>query len=346
LSDVTLERKVAALRSPATYPEPTLSVRSIETHFAWVFLTDDFAYKMKKPVRLAGMDLGSIDARARNCAEEVRLNRRLSADVYLDVMPLNVDSAGTLRLAGRGSVTEWLIKMRRLPESDMLDRCIATSTAEPAALRAVGTRLAKFYRSQPSIGFEPAQYGARLTMQIEADRQSLLDARLGLSRTEVHLLMDAQLEARTRLADEIEQRAADGRIVEAHGDLRPEHVCLSEPPRIIDCLEFSLDLRTLDPLEELAFFHIECERLGARWIGATVLEAYRNESGDAFTQALWHFYCSRRATVRAKIVAWHLLDEQQRDLAPWTARAEEYLAHALQYARAAARPGTITIPTA
>ena len=40
-----------------------------------------------------------------------------------------------------------------------------------------------------------------------------------------------------------DERARAGRIVEGHGDLRPEHVCLEREPQIIDCLEFSRDFR-------------------------------------------------------------------------------------------------------
>ena len=65
-----------------------------------------------------------------------------------------------------------------------------------------------------------------------------------------------------RLAAELDSRAARGCVVEAHGDLRPEHVCLLPEPQIIDCLEFSRDFRILDPADELAFLALECERLG------------------------------------------------------------------------------------
>jgi aminoglycoside phosphotransferase family enzyme len=43
------------------------------------FLTDAHAYKLKKPVRTAFVDLRSVDARRRNCAAELRLNRRLTS---------------------------------------------------------------------------------------------------------------------------------------------------------------------------------------------------------------------------------------------------------------------------
>ncbi len=345
---VSLERKVLALSSPQTYPQPTSRVSWIETHFAWVFLTDDFAYKMKKPVVLGAMDLGLLEMRARNCAEEVRLNRRLAPDVYLGVLPLTLERDGRLAVDGDGSVADWLVKMRRLREHDMLDCAIATGTVNPNALHAVGRMLASFYERQAGIAFAAGEYRARLAGQIDADRRALADARLALSQARVRLLIDEQLAALELLAAELGTRAASARIVEAHGDLRPEHICLSEPPCVIDALEFSFDLRTLDSLEELAFLFIECEQAGAAWAGAAVLEACRSELRDAFTPALWNFYCSRRATVRAKIIAWHMLDEKLREVAPWSERAELYISRALHYIQAAvqsARADVAIAPT-
>lgn len=132
---------------------------------------------------------------------------------------------------------------------------------------------------------------------------------------------------------ELGHRALEGRIVDAHGDLRPEHICLSDPPCIIDALEFSADLRTLDALEELAFLMVECEVAGAADVGVQILDAYGDESCDRFSPGLLDFYRARRTTVRAKIIAWHLCDPSVMHLAPWASRAGAYIEMAERYAR-------------
>lgn len=101
-----LEDKVQALRLVATYPEQPAAVEAIETHFAWVFLVGERAYKLKKPVAVPGMDLRTLDARRLSCAEELRLNRRLAPDVYLDVVPLVRGADATLRVGGKGSIVD------------------------------------------------------------------------------------------------------------------------------------------------------------------------------------------------------------------------------------------------
>src|SRR5512145_1347119 len=53
---------------------------------SWVFLTDTKAWKLKKPVRYDFLDFSTLEARRRDCEEELRLNRRLAADVYYDAV--------------------------------------------------------------------------------------------------------------------------------------------------------------------------------------------------------------------------------------------------------------------
>ena len=84
--EVTLDSKVAFLRQPTSFQEPTYRVEAIETHMSWVFLTDHHAYKLKKPVSYDFLDFSALDARRLYCQEEVRLNARLAAEVYLGIV--------------------------------------------------------------------------------------------------------------------------------------------------------------------------------------------------------------------------------------------------------------------
>lgn len=322
-----IAERLQALRSPATYDTAT-SVEVIETHFAWVFLAGEHAYKMKKPVIYPQLDLRSIQARESNCAEELRLNRRLAPDVYRGIVPLVRGSDGTLRLGrlgGEGTVVDWLVWMKRLPAELMLDRAIAAGTASAGALDAVGVMLAQFYREQQRISFLPDEYVARISEQIQTDQIALCHEQLGLDPQRVHAALAAMQESLVAVHEELAVRALERRIVDAHGDLRPEHICLCQPPCVIDSLEFSQDLRTLDPMEELAFLQLECEVAGDASVGERVLNAYRGESRDRCSARLFDFYQSRRAMVRAKIVAWHLCDPSVMALAPWREQAQSYL---------------------
>ena len=87
---VDISRKVAVLASSQVYAERPAQVEIVETHFSWVFLTERYVYKLKKPLRGEGFDFSTAEARRRNAEAEVRLNRRLAPGVYIGVVPLTL----------------------------------------------------------------------------------------------------------------------------------------------------------------------------------------------------------------------------------------------------------------
>ena len=335
---VSTAAKVAALRRPSCYPLPTQAVAAIETHMSWVFLTDAHAWKLKKPVRNGPQDFASLAARRFYCLEELRLNRRLAAPVYLDVLPLCVEAGGELRVGGEGPVVDWLVQMKRLPAAQMLDALLARGAATAAQLQGVAARLCRFYRAQPPAPLEGPGYRALLLRQLAESERELCDPAWALPAARIRILCAAQrrfVEASARLLD---GRVAGGRVVEGHGDLRPEHVYLGEPPAIIDCLEFSAELRLLDCADEVGFLALECERAGAPALAGALLEAYRAGSGDPVPDALVHFYQALRGCVRARLAIGHLRDARHRGSPKWRQRARRYLALAVRHLRAASAP--------
>jgi aminoglycoside phosphotransferase family enzyme len=330
-----LADKVACLRRAESYPEPTTPVEAVETHMSWVFLTDRHAYKLKKPVRHAFLDFSTLAARKARCEDELRLNRRLAPDVYLDMVALTADASGRLALAGDGAPVEWLVKMHRLPRDRMLDVALARGEVRDEQIAALAEVLAGFYQSLPPIAMSLAEYRDRLVRDIEACRTELGDRSHGLPGDSFAATADTLIAFVARESNLLEARLAAGRIVEGHGDLRPEHVCLLERPVVIDCLEFNREFRVLDVADELAYLAMECARLGAQGVGEAILAACCERMGDRVPQRLLRFYCGYRALVRAKIATWHTRDATPGEIEKWRTRARQYLALAAAYAQEA-----------
>jgi aminoglycoside phosphotransferase family enzyme len=323
--DFSLADKVAFLERRESFPEPTSGVEAIETHMSWVFLTDDYAYKLKKPVRFKLLNLATLEDRKRNCEAEVLWNRRLAPDVYLGVVPLGVDENGQLVLGSETRVVDWLVKMRRLPSERMLDRVIVNGQVERADLRRVAETLAAFYQRAPRASLGDAEYRLRFVREIDEIGRELEEiSPIAKGRIEVistELLGFARLQA-----DLLGARVREGRIVEAHGDLRPEHVCLLSAPVIIDCLEFDPDLRLLDPADELSFLTVECELAGGPpFIEQVLFGTYGERTSDRPPRPLVRFYKTFRAFLRAKISIWHLKDREVKDSDKWVSKTNRYI---------------------
>jgi aminoglycoside phosphotransferase family enzyme len=333
-----LRAKVAFLSDPASYPAKPAAVEVVQTHMSCVFLTDRHAYKLKKPVRFDFLDFSSLEARRVNCEEELRLNRRLARDVYIEVIPLMSapDDRLVLGGGGGGEVVDWLVKMRRLPARLMLDHAMREGGVTRDDVRRFTRVLAGFYRHAPRVVVDPGEYRERFRAGIRDSRHALAVPEFGLPPARLEAVTAGLLEVVEREAPRFDRRVLERRIVEGHGDLRPEHVCLEPEPLFIDCLEFSAAWRRLDPADELSYLAMECEYAGAPWIGEVVLDTYRNACGDDPPATLLDFYAGFRAVVRAKLAAWHLRDHLgPAEEGQWIARARRYLELAERHARAA-----------
>lgn len=335
---IDVATKVAHLSRADSYPFPAATVEVVETHMSWVFLVGDFVYKMKKPIALPFVDFRTLSARKYFCDQSLRLNRRLAPSVYLDVVPLISDDSGHLRLEGRAEAgtetVEWLEKMRRLPEAMMLDQAIARGTVTTADAQRVARRLAVFYRDAKPVALTTQDYRLKLRDEIETHFRVLAAPDFDLPAPVLTILKVSLLDFLDNNRALFDTRVAEGYIVEAHGDLRPEHICLLAEPVIIDCLEFDRAVRTKDTVHELAFLAMECELAGAAFIGQQVFATYSRETGDRPPAALINFYKLLEAIVRARLAALHIRDHPVEVHAHWLQRAGIYLNLAENYRQA------------
>lgn len=323
----SMEHKVAFLSSAASH-RGVEEVEVKETRMAWVFLAGDRVYKMKKPVRYPYLDYSTPEKRRRICETELGLNRRLAPDVYLRVAPLTAQASG-LAIDGSGEIVDWMVVMHRLPRSRFLDSAIEAGSVTSAHVARVADRLTAFYRDLPAQEIDPQARVETLFGEIDKGVDVLGEAEFGATADRGRAALVRLRAVLERDPGIVTERITAGRIVEGHGDLRPEHVCLTDPPVMIDCLEFSRDLRLVDPFDELAFLAMECAAMGAPWIGPLLIgrcaEALAQDRPSAAQLA---FYTACRATLRARQSLEHLLEPDPREPEKWRPKARRYFAEA------------------
>lgn len=322
--NTTLAAKVAFLSCVQSYPRAPKTVERRETHMSWLFLADDAVYKLKKPVHFSYLDYSTLEKREAACRAEIRLNRRLARDVYRGVTPL-VRTKHGLSLDGEGEPVDWLVVMRRLDERRMLDQIIEAEAVETWHIDRLVATLTQFYRQARLVHLPAPLQLAAWNRSLADNRRVLLDARLKMPAGLVERIDGVQRRFLARRSDMLAARMRERRIVDGHGDLRPEHIFLDDPIRIIDCLEFNARLRAVDPFDEIAFLGVECERLGAAWVGETIEWRMRRELHDGPPEDLFRFYRCHRATLRARLAIAHLLEANPRTPEKWPRLARSYL---------------------
>jgi len=331
--DVAITEKVHFLRDPRNYPGRENAIEVTQTHFSWVFLTEKHAYKLKKPARGEGFDFRSAERRLRNALAEIRLNRRLASEIYLGIVALTREPDGALKLGGTGTPVDWLVKMVRLDADGMLDKRLTRGNWHYGELEAVAHRLTGFFASAPRATLTPPAHLAQIRGELRRALASL--SRIGEPGLRsivapVVRIIDAFLSRRAAL---FRRRIAERRLVDGHGDLRPEHVYIDGIPQIIDCIEFRADLRQLDPVCEIAFLALECDRLGRSPIAHRLMRRYRERTGDRPPLVLFSFYTALNAVVRARLAVDHIAEPGTRSREEWVARAAAYLTIAAKACR-------------
>jgi uncharacterized protein len=321
--DARGEALVEALKKPAAYGGSVASVRVAETHISWVFLTGEFAYKIKKPIKLPFVDFSTLELRRHFCEEELRLNRRLAPGLYIDVVPIGGDPSSP-RLGSEPAI-EYAVKMRQFPDDARLDRQL-DDAALPPALRTFGDDLARFHSELPPLA--PREAGAA-ALSAMLDNFTALAAHV--PRADLEPLRSWVVRCTGEVEPAIERRAARGCYRECHGDLHLENLLLQGREIVaFDALEFDAKLREIDVASEAAFVVMDLAANQRTGLAYVFLTAYLETGGDYDSLQVLRFYLVHRALVRAKVRAIKAAQkaaESGRDtLAPYLAAAHGFAA--------------------
>ena len=295
---------VAALGDPRAFAHPVDAVKVIETHISWVLLAGEFAYKIKKPIKLPFLDFGDLASRRFFCLEELRLNRRVAPHLYLDVVPIAGDPP---RMDSReGPAIEYAVKMRRFPQSALAAAVAARGELEPAHVDRLAACVAAMHagaeRGLPDGCSDSAALAVAPALE-NFDEIAGLPAGSEVSRR-LALLRDWTAREGRALAAAFATRRREGFVRECHGDLHLGNVAfVGSEPLPFDALEFSPRLRWIDVMSDVAFLVMDLRRRGERRLAARFLNAYLERTGDYEGLRVLRFYLVYRAMVRAKIEA-------------------------------------------
>jgi len=301
------------------WPHPVQSIALCETHISWVLLTGTYAYKIKKPVNFGFVDFSSLDKRQFYCTEEVRLNRRLAPQIYLDVVSIH-GTPNHPNLCGEGPLLDYAVRMQQFDKDQGFDQMLQRGELSLLHMDKTADILTAFH-SGTAVAKEASEYGtaqavfAPVQENFDHIRQHLdnqvVDAKVHRQFAELERWSGDTWQALTAV---FSSRQRLGFVRECHGDLHLRNLVFWQQTVIpFDCLEFSADLRWIDVMSELAFLLMDLDEHGRPDLAQRLLNTYLEIGGDYEGLQVLRFYQVYRALVRAKVAGLRLTQTSEPD---------------------------------
>jgi hypothetical protein len=300
---------VKALLEPKAYPQTPGKIELVQTQMSFIFLTNEYVYKVKKPVDLGYLDYTTLEKRHFYCQREVELNRRLCPEVYLGVVAITKDK-NNISIEGKGETIEYAVKMRRLPQEAMLDRLLEQNKVSPEMLTAVAQKVAEFHRAAETNTNINAFGDIKVITKNTDENFNQTEKYIGktISKEEYQDIKGYTEGFIKKNATLFQKRIADGRIRDCHGDLHAAHICFTDGICIYDCIEFNDRFRYCDVASEVAFLAMDLDHYGRADLSRILVSTYINKSKDRELLKLLNFYKCYRAYVRGKVEGFKLDD--------------------------------------
>jgi len=325
-----------ALLNPEIYPDHPKKVGFFETHISLLFFTGNYVYKVKKPVDFGFLDFTSLGKRKFFCEEEVRLNRRLSPEIYLGVVKIT-KHGDQISLDGPGEVVEHAVRMKQMPEEFLMDKLLERGQVVPRMIEAVSEKLARFYSTAET---------SDVIKSFAKPERVKQDTDENFEQTEKYIDLTVSKDAYTEIRDRTNQflraqveifyrRIAADRIRDCHGDLRLEHIFWGDEISIFDCIEFNERFRYTDVAADIAFLAMDLDYHGREDLSEHLIRTYIGKSGDQDLMKVLDFYKCYRAYVRGKVESFRLDDPNipEKEKKEALQRAKKYFNLSQRYAQ-------------
>lgn len=289
------------------FPDIAGESRLVETHISWVILSQNFAFKIKKPLCYSFLDFSTLEKRKFFCERELELNQRLTEDMYLAVAPIRKGD-NFVRIGGpSGKVIDYAVKMRRMDESRQMNKVLEEETITLNHMEQLADRLASFHMNTDVVEKQP---------DITAMQEDFADLLKINHFVKEHLGQHAaeKIEETIAFSDQflkkhsarILERHARGFTIDGHGDLHSKNIFLMEKPIVFDCIEFNDHFRQLDVLNELAFLCMDLDFYGRKDLGDHFLQKYFLQNPCLVGEEdrhIFNYYKLYRSNIKVKVNA-------------------------------------------
>jgi aminoglycoside phosphotransferase family enzyme len=326
---------VEALMKPEAYDENPGHIELDQTHISFVFLTKNFAYKVKKAVDLGFLDFTTLEKRRFFCEKELELNRRLCAGMYLEVVPIN--KSDVIRIKGEGETVEYAVKMKRIPQKKMLSKLLEKNEVGNELIDKIAKIIAEFH-SKAETNRRISEFGSSAIIETNW-KENFEQTRNFIGKTisvkDFNLIRERVEDFVKRNGTLFEKRMTEGQVRDCHGDIHSGNIFVTDGIYIFDAIEFNERFRYSDVAADIAFLAMDLDFRRRTDLSNLLIERYVKYSDDQKLMELLLFYKCYRAYVRGKVASFKLedpnVDSQEKRAA--LKEAKKYFKLASAYAK-------------
>jgi len=293
---------------PEAYDEETSQIELMQTHISFVFLTNDFVYKMKKAIDLGFLDFTTLEKRRFFCEKEMELNRRLCGDMYLEVVPIN--RSNVIKIKGKGETVEFAVKMKKMPQERMMNKLLEENKVNSKLVSRIAKIIANFH-SKAETSRRISEFGSlgiietnwkenfEQTKEFVGETISVKDFKLIRERIGAFMKRNVAF---------FGKRVTEGRVRDCHGDIHSGNIFVTDRIYIFDAIEFNERFRYSDVASDIAFLAMDLDFKERTDLSDFFVRRYVEYSGDQESMKLLPFYECYRAYVRGKVTSFKLKD--------------------------------------
>jgi aminoglycoside phosphotransferase family enzyme/predicted kinase len=338
MTEANLPPLIQQMLQPGFYPHAVIEpIQLIQTHVSYVLLTGDYAYKLKKAVNFGFLDFSTLEKRQHFCQEELRLNQRGAAELYLEVLPVTVADK-QYQLGGTGKAVEYALKMRQFPQEFLFTSLFEQGKLNEEQMEELGRVVAQ-YHAQAEINDYIRSFGEILQVRAAFDENyQQTEKYIGGPQTKEQFKETKQYTDKffVERPELFTSRIHNNYIRECHGDLHLRNIALwHDKITLFDCIEFNEPFRFVDVMYDVAFTVMDLEARQRQDLGNAFLNSYIEQTGDWEGLQVLPLYLSRQAYVRAKVTSF-LLDDSSVPAAAKeeaTKTAADYYKQAWEYTK-------------
>jgi uncharacterized protein len=335
MSETTLPTAISQMLLPEFYPHPvTEPIASIQTHISTVFLTGEFAYKLKKPVNFGFLDYSTLAKRQHFCEAELRLNQRGAKELYLEVVAISKQGE-RYYLSNEGEIVDYAVKMVQFPQETLLSNMFAAGKITETDIEDLAGVVATFHATASTSEYIDTFGTVECIQRSIEDNYHHTEKYIGSVQTRSQYTETKAYSDRyfNEYPELFRQRVTGGFIRECHGDLHLRNICRwHDKILLFDCIEFNEAYRFVDTMYDVAFVVMDLEARGRKDLANRFLNTYTERTGDWEGLQVLPLYLSRQAYVRAKVTSFLLDDpgipESDKQTAVQTATSYYYQAWA------------------